>query len=103
LQGAKVPRSRVGESGVEAGPRAFSPAVLVGKIAAGYQGVQGLDDEGTACVQQRRRGAEYSFDRFFTKQREVTDADINGDLQFAGSNLLVGSHTKLATSGLAGP
>ena len=61
-----------------------------------------LHDERTVRIQKRRCGTKQTFDRFLAEQREITNDNVNGNGEFAGSDLLVRYRTKVPSASLLG-
>src|SRR5688572_26313016 len=99
VQRSEVPRSRIRKIIAEPGPRAVTPAVFIWEIAAGDDGVQGLDDQRATARQQVGNSADHALDRLFANQRKVRDDDIDCDVELTSGDLFVGRDAKVAAAG----
>src|SRR5439155_21152428 len=77
LHCAEIPWSRFGKFPIDCGPRSLAPTVGVGQIAAGSDGMRGLNDQSSAVAEKNRRAAKHPFDRLLSDQRKIRDRHVD--------------------------
>src|SRR6266404_7196773 len=97
---SEIPGRGVRELLAESSPRAQAPSVRVRLVATRCDGVERLNNERSARIEERRRAAYHVLNRLLADQREIGNDEINADIEATNGDVLVRHYPELSATSL---